>query len=374
VSGGTGEGALPLPTLLSEVLVAFTIEFDNESERTIQHWTTRADPSRKRQGVWLASQAMWANFMRFIPAEGIRLGEVEALAQLTNLGGLERWRYVELRPSPGDGRVSPPRSDWIVRPTRAGLRAQQIWEPMAGVIEQRWKGRFGDEAVGRLREVLAGLAARAEGELPPYLPVVAIDMRANPDQLRAGAVAARRLAKEGSRPDDDLSALLSRVLLMFTLDFETGSRLSLPISANALRVLGEAPVRLRDIPRLSGVSKEAVAMAIGLLSRIDCVAVEADASASRGKTARLTEKGHRAQEKYRRLLRETEAAWRERFGGELAELRSSLEALVGGGGATSPLLKGLAPYPDGWRAKLRAPETLPHYPMVLHRGGWPDGS
>jgi hypothetical protein len=29
---------------------------------------------------------------------------------------------------------------------------------------------------------------------------------------------------------------------------------------------------------------------------------------------------------------------------------------------------------DGWRAKVRRPTTLPHYRMVLHRGGFPDGS
>ncbi len=32
------------------------------------------------------------------------------------------------------------------------------------------------------------------------------------------------------------------------------------------------------------------------------------------------------------------------------------------------------PYPDGWRAKVPKPATLPHFPMVLHRGGFPDGS
>ena len=37
-------------------------------------------------------------------------------------------------------------------------------------------------------------------------------------------------------------------------------------------------------------------------------------------------------------------------------------------------MRGLEPYPDGWRAKVRRPEALPHYPMVLHRGGYPDGS
>ncbi len=46
---------------------------------------------------------------------------------------------------------------------------------------------------------------------------------------------------------------------------------------------------------------------------------------------------------------------------------------------------GLRPYPDGWRAQRRyKPQAdavladpwtaLPAYPMVLHRGGYPDGS
>jgi hypothetical protein len=46
---------------------------------------------------------------------------------------------------------------------------------------------------------------------------------------------------------------------------------------------------------------------------------------------------------------------------------------------------GLVPYPDGWRAHppyQRLTEVmiadpagvLPHYPMVTHRGGYPDGS
>jgi hypothetical protein len=40
----------------------------------------------------------------------------------------------------------------------------------------------------------------------------------------------------------------------------------------------------------------------------------------------------------------------------------------------SPLFAGLKPYPDGWRGDVRPADTLPWFPMVLHRGGWPDGS
>jgi len=65
-----------------------------------------------------------------------------------------------------------------------------------------------------------------------------------------------------------------------------------------------------------------------------------------------------------------------RFGTDnIGNLRESLERLVSEPTAQlSPLFKGLEPYPDGWRASVRKPDTLPHYPMVLHRGGFPDGS
>jgi hypothetical protein len=52
-------------------------------------------------------------------------------------------------------------------------------------------------------------------------------------------------------------------------------------------------------------------------------------------------------------------------------LRTSLDPLVEG--SPGPLLEGLRPYPDGWRAKSPI-ETLPQFPMVLHRGGFPDGA
>jgi len=53
---------------------------------------------------------------------------------------------------------------------------------------------------------------------------------------------------------------------------------------------------------------------------------------------------------------------------------STLQPLVGAADSSSPLWHGLEPDPDGWRAAVRRPDTLPHYSMVLHRGGYPDGS
>jgi DNA-binding MarR family transcriptional regulator len=369
MSAPTAVGRLPLSTLLSQALVAFTVEFDNEAESQVAHWTTDRTPAGARHGVWLASQAMWANFMRFIPDDGVRLRDLEALARLTNLNGLIRWGYVELAPDPADERADISRSDFVLRPTRAGRRAQGIWRPLGGEIERRWQDRFGTGEIGGLKQALGGFATRSERPLPAYLPVAGYGMRLDAMRLQAGALQA------ASEAEDDLSSLLAKVLLMFTLDFEAASKLSLPISANALRVLDELGVRLRDLTRLTGVSKEAIAMSLGVLEKLGCTAIEQDPSASRGKLARLTEKGQQAKEHYRRVLAGTQASWEERFGAQaMAALRAPLEALVADGGPNSPLLALLPAYPDGWRADLAKPETLPHHPMVLHRGGWPDGS
>ncbi len=118
-------------------------------------------------------------------------------------------------------------------------------------------------------------------------------------------------------------------------------------------------------------------MCVGWLERHRCVLSEPDPTATRGKVLRLTEKGQRAQQKSRRILGSTEMSWRTTFGpAAVDDLRRALQPLVGDGNlSSSPLDRGLTPYPDNWRATVRRqPSTLPHYPMVLHRGGYPDGS
>ena len=67
---------LPLPTLLSQVLVAFTIEFDNEAERRMPHRTSNhGSTPDSLDASWLVSLAMWENCMRFVTDEPITVGE-----------------------------------------------------------------------------------------------------------------------------------------------------------------------------------------------------------------------------------------------------------------------------------------------------------
>jgi DNA-binding MarR family transcriptional regulator len=88
-----------------------------------------------------------------------------------------------------------------------------------------------------------------------------------------------------------------------------------------------------------------------------------DPAGGRFKVAALTPRGRRARDAYLR--------WGAADGGrpDAPALRAALSPLD-----DELLLSGTAPYPDGWRAKVARPATLPHYPVISPRGGFPDGS
>ena len=236
---------------------------------------------------------------------------------------------------------------------------------MPAGIERRWRDRFGAPAVVGLRAALAAVVAKLDPRLPDCLPVFHSGLLSRPD-LPDGATTQDPAALP-------LWALLSRTLLAFATEFEDDSGRSLAISANLLRVLTEDGVRSRDVPALAGISTAAVAFTMGPAAKQGLVAEEPDPAGSRWKITRLTSPGARAQRAYADLTATVEDRWRSRFGAtRAAALRDALEPLATGD--PPPLFGGLTPYEDGWRARVKAPVVLPHYPMVLHRGGYPDGA
>jgi DNA-binding MarR family transcriptional regulator len=374
LSAGKRKLALPLPALLSQVLVAFTIEFDNEFERRSPHRTTVAGKKSSAQSSpWLTSMVMWANLIRLVPEDGITVGELRkhSRAVKLSLAGMERWGYIRVGIDPKDARSKPREKDWMIWLTVKGRMAQEVWRPLAGIIEGRWEGRFGKDAVGRLKQSLSELLEQIEGGLPEYLPVVGYGLFAqtlsDSDRASIGRV-------EDPIRELNLSALLAKVLLEFTIEFEREAVVSLPVCANLLRIMGDEGMRIRDLARSSGVSREGISMAVSFLKARGFAVLVPDPKGGRGQVVLLTSKGVLAKETHGRLLRTIEERWNTRFGGIVSELRAVLEQLVGDAASRSPLFAGLTPYPEGWRAAIPAPETLPHYPMVLHRGGYPDGS
>jgi DNA-binding MarR family transcriptional regulator len=359
------KGRLPLPTLLSAALVAFTIEFDNEFERQMPHRTSRHGSTHGSSDVapsapWLASMVVCLNCMRFVGKDGVTVQELQRLARTkTNLNGMQRWGYIVVDPEGN-----------LIRATAKGRKAQQVWRPLFDSIEKRWQERFGEGEIEQLRNSLQALISQFDILLPDCLPILGYGLFTNIPAAEPTTPA------HEEAPPRRLPILLAKALLAFALRFERDSKVSLAIGANVLRLVSDEGIRVRDLPRQSGVSKESIAMALTFLTKRGYAVVKPESSASRTKLLALTPTGRRAQQAYRERLRIIEEDWLARFGNNtIATLRESLEPIVGDATAShSPLFRGLEPYPDGWRASVPRPEGLPHYPMVLHRGGFPDGS
>ena len=198
-------------------------------------------------------------------------------------------------------------------------------------------------------------------ELPEYVPIVG-----GANWKLADAISGERGEAESRLP---LSALLSRALLAYTLEFERESAVALPLAANVVRVLDESGVPMSEVPQRGGISKEAVAMAMTALKKGGYVVVEE-------KTVRLTTRGREAQERAQRLHAEVGRGRRPSPAAPRSARRHPRRPEL--------LAVGLRPHAGGWRgtrpylaqteAMLDDPTgVLPHYPMVLPRGGWPDG-
>ena len=371
--------ALPLPALLSAAFVAFTVEADNTFEQQLPHRTTSFGASAERGAVWLTSLAMWFNCVRGLSDGGPQtVAELERRVRMgTNLDGMRRSGYITIE---GTGRV-PRRPGGAGKPharpgsvlalTDRGRAADAVWRPLPGAIEARWRDRFGAATVERLREGLVSVAGQIEAALPDFMPItLGYDKPPEPP--------ARDPAERAPDRELPLVSLLSRVLLRFELDCDHGERVWLAVWSDLIRVLDPSDgVAVRDLPALTGVSKEALSVMIGRLEKAGVVVLEPRPPPARGKQLRLTpDRGVRARAAVPRRIERTVHVWEQTYGRTaVAELHAALRAVAGDGTRDgSPLFAGLEPPANGWRAQLPPPRLLPWQPLVWHRGGYPDGS
>jgi hypothetical protein len=179
--------------LLSRALVAFTIELDNTWESRVPHRTTRF--GGPRGGVYATSLAMWSNFMRAIPEEGVPVAELERrvrarlsysanvlrildedgvqIARLARRSGvapeslrvavgiLAKRRFIAVGADPGGGRLK------LARLLGPGLAGQALYDARPAEIEADWCRRVGDAPVRRLRASLERLVTAPEGGRAP---------------------------------------------------------------------------------------------------------------------------------------------------------------------------------------------------------------
>jgi len=310
----------PLSALLSQTLVAFTIELDNEFQRRM------AESAYPGAGL---SLVVWLTLMRFLRKDGVSAEDLIGKAIQSPervkfmLGCLERWRFIRLKSNPptadgvrdgwGSGRGI--RSEWIVQLTSKGAKAVMIWPPLLDEIEERWRKRFGAEVILQLRETLRSLTGQGDSNLP---------------------------------------SLLGRALLEFKKEFDREAPERLELSANILRVLSKAGTPEKDISYLTGGSRET--SGVGWEVKRYVIAEPAP-KANQGKVVRLTPLGLKAQEAYFRLVDVIERRWQTRFGKKkIIQLRRALEELFESREGERPLIMaGLVPPSGVIRAGCQLP-------------------
>ena len=353
--------SLPLSALLSQTLVAFTIELDNEFEKRM---------AESGYPGAILSQIVWLTVVRFLTRAPVSVRDLARKAltspdrMYSMLGCLERWRFVTLKPAPGGDQTMPMRMhrlagrilrdgwgsargirpDWRVSLTGKGQAASETWEPLGEEIERRWERRLGGACFRDLRQTLENVVNQLDSELPWALIV-------ERSKAVAGAFPPRA---PGSRVRLPLPVLLSQLLLTFAIEFDAQAEANLGLSANILRVLSEEPVAEAEIPRRTGASPET--SGLGWETKPYVVSAR-DPAAKRGKTVRLTPRGVKAQRDYFKLVKEIERDWEVRFGKDIVgELRSTLQKLFEKGEEDrARIALGLIPPPGVVRAGREAP-------------------
>jgi DNA-binding MarR family transcriptional regulator len=235
-------------------------------------------------------------------------------------------------------------------------------------IEKGWGRRFGSPSVAyaasgspvaELRAALVDLAEELDPGLADTMPIVRhgwATRRGDEPERPAGPVAI---------PDLGLDSLLARPLTAFALEFEATGKLSLALSASLLPTLGAEPISLRDLPDATGIQREQIDNVAGYLERAGLAELVPIPGAKRGKALVLTERGVKAKAASAAKLGRLEATWEERHGATVDRVREALAAL----NVTFP------EHPPGtWRAKTKGLAHLARFPLVTHRGGFPDGA
>jgi DNA-binding MarR family transcriptional regulator len=142
----SGEHRLEAKTFLSRVLLAFAIEFENESDLSL---------------------AISANIVRVLDEKGVRLRDIplptgvskEAIS--TGMGILRNTRMAVVEPDPSGSRAK------VARLTPKGREAKDAYRQLLINIEQRWQARFGKDTIRALREPLERLVGEATAQQSP---------------------------------------------------------------------------------------------------------------------------------------------------------------------------------------------------------------
>jgi hypothetical protein len=222
----------PLSALLSQILVAYTVEFDNEFER-------RMNESGYVGGR--LSLVVWSNPIRFISENAMSVRDLTALSRAEPtrirhvLGCLERWGFAHSMRTRTRAALTPGAQSALAFATSAAARAADAELSPAGQFgspsRDSQQEKFGRPSLTRSNNA-GGQDLAPEKSTATRIP--AYHGRPNRIRIARGLVEVREMTKvfpakvTPNTSHLSLPALLSRTLLIFALEFEPQSWLSAP--------------------------------------------------------------------------------------------------------------------------------------------------
>ena len=320
-------GGTTLPALLSHALIAFERDYG----------LAAADAP---------TLPVWSNVLRVFATDALTDQEFGRRAILSH-----RVVRVVLRDLAKHGWLeSDPTRSRAWRLTDRGLAQERLAREPLAQVERRWRDRHGAATVESLRGGLADVAGRLDLEWPWYLTAYGpsdpsltggsfLPPEPGPPYV-PGRGEEWPVAPRAAIPPPaelPLSALLSKVLAAFTVDYEEERLGPLgPASVFLTAVPGDAIAlaQARSICDVGGTGKSAP-------ERHLCVTVAPGRPRDGHRLVYLTPKARRIRDSYPALVMDIEARWRDRFGaGVFDAVRGALETLDAG------TIPGTPDYPD----------------------------
>ncbi|MCY4011623.1 MAG: hypothetical protein OXG82_02790 [Gammaproteobacteria bacterium] len=334
----------PLPTLLGGALGTFTCDYDR---------------ARVEEGD-VPQLPAWANVLRVIDPEGtdqqdiVRRAVVAKRIARIAVQRLERRGQLVVEARAVPGRRGKARTVLL---TDQGAAARARAEALVETLQHDWRQRFGDGAIDRLRDALAGVVDRLPIELPHHVTGYGEgDPSVTGGDYHAEQPGPPRIPAHGQEwpvvlrePGSDaralpLPALLSQVLAAFAIDYDRERLGGLNRTSNFLRFVGDDGMALEQAQTLGRVSGNGKT----LHERHLDVVVEPGRPRDMTRRVYPTPKSRRARDAYPHLVTEIEEGWAGTYGEGVAALRAVLETMSNQFDADLP------DYPDtnGWIHRL----------------------
>ena len=314
---------LPLPTLLSHVLLMFKDDYD------------RFGAKRNLPGLPVLS-----NLLQYLGTKPIHIEDIRQKINISQRVLRNVVAAVSLLGWIEESRSSTQPRQKVMTLTKKGGQLVANGKRTIRQVESTWEQTYGENTICSLRSALCKVLDGYRFELPHYC----VGYGVADQSIKGGSPHGEEWPNVSrdetvSNSELSLSALLSRTLSAYTIDYEMAGLGGLGWVSQCLQYIGDDPITLKEA-REYGIVGNGKCMSERHLS----VVVEPGRPSDGQRKVYLTPKSRRSRDAYPKVVRQTEQAWRDQYGDSaVTNLHVALEHI-----------------------NQSAPESIPDYPDPAH--------